>query len=48
VNPDLEQQSETMQTRLYQVAVEVAFPGAAGGERKFALATLRVAPKDAQ
>jgi len=47
VNPDLEQQSETMQTRLYQVAVEVAFPGAAGGERKFALATLRVAPKDA-
>jgi general secretion pathway protein I len=47
VNPDIERQSEAMQTRLYRVAVEVAFPGAAGGERKFELATLRVGAKDA-
>jgi len=46
VNPELEQQSQAMQTRLYRVAVEVAFPGAAGGERSFALATTRIGARN--
>jgi general secretion pathway protein I len=48
VNPDLERQSEPMQTRLWRVAVEVAFPGAAGGERTYALATTRIGARNPQ
>ena len=47
VDPELGRVSEAMMTRLYRIAVEVRFPGVAGGERTIALATVRLAAKDA-
>lgn len=46
VDPDLARASEAMTTRLYRIEVDVAFPGLAGGERRIALATLRIGEKD--
>ena len=48
VNPDTERGSESLPLRLYRVSVEVAFPGARGGKRTVALATTRIAAKDAR
>ena len=48
VNPDTERGSESLPLRLYRVSVEVAFPAASGGKRTLALATTRLAPKDAR
>jgi general secretion pathway protein I len=46
VDPELARVSESMATRLYRVEVDVTFPGLANGERRFSLATVRVAEKD--
>lgn len=46
VEQELTRLSETMATRLYRIEVDVTFPGLARGERKFSLATLRVAEKE--
>ncbi|GIK88488.1 MAG: hypothetical protein BroJett026_39690 [Betaproteobacteria bacterium] len=46
VDPELARVSEAMTTRLWRVEVDVTFPGLAGGERRFALATVRMAEKD--
>lgn len=46
VEPELARLSETMATRLYRIEVDVTFPGLARGERKFSLATLRLAEKE--
>ena len=48
VNPDTERGSESLPLRLYRVSVEVAFPAANGGRRTLALATTRIAAKDAR
>jgi general secretion pathway protein I len=48
VNPDTERGSESLPLRLYRVSVEVAFPAANGGKRTLALATTRIAAKDAR
>ena len=48
VSPELERASEAMPTRLYRVAVEVAFPAPTGGERKFALASTRIGPRESR
>ena len=47
VDPELARISEAMMTRLYRVEVDVRFPGIAGGERSIALATVRLAARDA-
>jgi general secretion pathway protein I len=44
--PELGRVTEAMATRLYRVEVEVRFPGIAGGQRTFQLATLRMAARD--
>ena len=46
VDPELLRISEGMPTRLYRIEVDVRFPGVAGGERTFSLATLKLAAKD--
>lgn len=46
VDPELARASEGMLTRLYRVEVDVRFPGIAGRERTFSLATVRIAAKD--
>jgi len=46
VDAELARVSETMTTRLYRIEVDVAFPGIAQGERRFSLATVRLAEKD--
>lgn len=46
VDPELARISETMATRLWRVEVDVTFPGLAGGERHFSLATVRMGEKD--
>jgi general secretion pathway protein I len=48
VDPELARVSETMATRLWRVEVDVTFPGLARGDRKFSLATVRIAEKDAK
>jgi hypothetical protein len=48
VDPELARVSETMATRLWRVEVDVTFPGFARGDRKFSLATVRIAEKDAK
>jgi Tfp pilus assembly protein PilV len=48
VDPELARISEAMTTRLYRVEVDVRFPGIAGGERSIALATVRMAAREAQ
>lgn len=45
-DPELERISEGMATRLYRIEVDVRFPGLAGGERTFSLATLRLAARE--
>ncbi|HVF64196.1 MAG TPA: type II secretion system protein [Casimicrobiaceae bacterium] len=45
-DPELARVSEGMTTRLYRVEVEVRFPGIAGRERTFSLATVKLAAKD--
>jgi len=47
VDPELARISESMTTRLYRVEVDVRFPGIAGGERSIALATVRMAAREA-
>jgi general secretion pathway protein I len=46
VDPELERASEALPTRLYRITVDVAFPAPTGGERKFALATTRLGPRE--
>ena len=46
VDAELARVSETMTTRLYRIEVDVVFPGLALGERRFSLATVRLAEKD--
>lgn len=43
VSPDLERASEAMQFRLYRVTAEVRFAAPGGGERRYELATTRIA-----
>ena len=47
VDPELARISESMTIRLYRVEVDVRFPGIAGGERSIALATVRMAAREA-
>ena len=47
-SPDLERTSEAMQTRLYRITAEVVFPSPSGGQRKYALATTRIGPRESQ
>lgn len=46
VDPELARLSETMATGLYRIEVDVSFPGVAGGERKFSLATVKLALRE--
>jgi general secretion pathway protein I len=46
VNPDIEQASESMATRLFRVVAEVSFPAVNGKQRTFALATIRVGVRE--
>ena len=48
ISPDLERTSDAMPTRLYRITAEVTFPSLAGGQRKYALATTRIGPKEAK
>jgi general secretion pathway protein I len=48
VDPDVAKASDAMVTRLFRIEVAVRFPGLAGGERTFSLATVRVAGKALQ
>lgn len=43
VSPDLERVSEAMQIQLFRVTAEVRFPAPSGGERRYELATTRLA-----
>jgi general secretion pathway protein I len=47
-SPELATLTDIMPTRLYRVSAEVAFAGAGGGKRSFALATVRVGAREAQ
>jgi len=46
VAPDVANASALMPLRLLRVAVDVSFPAPAGGERHFALETVRLAARD--
>ena len=46
--PDLERTTEAMPTRLYRVTAEVIFPSPSGGQRKYALATTRIGPRESK
>jgi general secretion pathway protein I len=48
VNPDIEQASESMTTRLFRVVAEVTFPAVNGKPRTFALATVRVGVRESR
>lgn len=48
VNPDTERGSDSLPLRLFRVTAEVAFPAANGGKRTLALATTRIAARDAR
>jgi general secretion pathway protein I len=48
VPPDLERAAETSPTRLYRITAEVTFAAPAGGRRTYALATTRLAARDAK
>ena len=48
VNPDTERASESLPLKLFRVSAEVEFPAANGGKRTLALATTRIAAKDAR
>lgn len=43
VSPDLERASEAMQFRLFRITAEVRFAAPSGGERRYELATTRIA-----
>jgi len=47
-DPELAKISDAMTTRLFRIEVDVRFPGFAGGERSFSLATVRMAAKTLQ
>jgi general secretion pathway protein I len=40
--------ADTLPTRLFRVSAEVSFPSPAGGKRTLALATIRLAPREAR
>jgi general secretion pathway protein I len=46
--PDIERVSEAMPMRLYRITAAVTFAAPSGGTRSFALATLRLGPRDAR
>ena len=46
VAPDLERAAEAMPTRLYRIVAEVTFAAPSGGQRTFALATMRIGARD--
>ncbi|MEP6656713.1 MAG: prepilin-type N-terminal cleavage/methylation domain-containing protein [Betaproteobacteria bacterium] len=48
VNPELEQLSSTLPTRMYRVASEVTFASPNGGQRTITLSTIRVGAREAQ
>lgn len=48
LTPDIERVAETMPTRLYRITADVTFAAPSGGTRTFALATLRLGPRDAR
>ena len=48
LTPDIERVAETMPTRLYRITADVTFAAPSGGTRSFALATLRLGPRDAR
>lgn len=48
VNPDTERGSDSLPLRLFRVTAEVEFPAANGGKRTLALATTRIAARDAR
>ena len=45
-NPDLERMSASLPTRLYQVTVDVTFPGIAGRDRSLSLSTVRIGARN--
>ena len=45
-NPDLEQASASMPTRLYRIDVDVTFPGEDGKDRTISLSTLRIGQRN--
>ena len=46
VAPDLERAAEAMPTRLYRIVAEVTFAAPSGGQRTFALATMRIGARE--
>ena len=48
LTPDIERVAETMPTRLYRITADVTFAAPSVGTRTFALATLRLGPRDAR
>jgi len=46
--PDIERVAEAMPMRLYRITAAVTFAAPSGGTRTFALATLRLGPRDAR
>lgn len=48
ISPDLERTTEAMPTRLYRITAEVIFPSPSGGQRKYALATTRIGPRESK
>ncbi len=48
LTPDIERVAEAMPTRLYRITADVTFAAPSGGTRSFALATLRLGPRDAR
>ena len=45
-NPDLERMSASLPTQLYQVTVDVTFPGVAGRDRSLTLSTVKIGPRN--
>jgi general secretion pathway protein I len=48
ISPDVERVAEAMPMRLYRITADVTFTAPSGGTRTFALATLRLGPRDAR
>ena len=45
-NPDVEQASETMATRLFRIRIDVSFPGDNGKERSLSLFTVKLGQRN--
>ena len=45
-NPDLENASQTMPTRLFRISVDVSFPGDDGKSRTLSLSTLKIGQRN--